>query len=141
MRGPLGNSRTGMTLTRISLQLWILTACTGTATAPPGQPSPAPGPASVTPVSTSLEETEAQLNEEIARADPGARGFVTAYYVNDRTAADLLMDWFRHQKGVASVRLQDGATRTHARGGREPGSGRGLPGRGNLVGARNREPT
>ena len=101
---------------RISLQLWILTACTGTATAPPGQPSPAPRPASVTPVTTTLEETEAQLKEEIARANRGARRFVTAYYVNDRTAADLLMDWFQRQRGVASLHLQEGVTRTHARG-------------------------
>lgn len=108
-----------MLLTRISFHLWVLTACTGgVATPPPGQPSPAPGPASVTPVATTLEDTEAQLKEEIARTDAGPtpQRFVTAYYVNDRTAADLLIDWFQRQKGVAAVRLHEGVTRTHARG-------------------------
>jgi hypothetical protein len=113
---PLGDSRTGMMLTRISLQLWIVTACTARGTLPPGQPSPAPGPASVTPVATTIEETEAQLKEEIPRTGSGIRRFVTAYYVNDRTAADLLMDWFQRQKGVASVRLQEETTRTHGHG-------------------------
>jgi hypothetical protein len=108
-----------MTLTRISLHLWILSACTGGTTTPrPAQPSPAAGPASVTPVATTLEETEAQLKEEIVRIgqEQAHRRFVTAYYVNDRTAADLLTDWFRRQKEVAAIGLHEGVTRTHARG-------------------------
>jgi hypothetical protein len=108
-----------MRLTRFSLQLWILTGCAGgMADPPPGQPSRGPGPTSVTPVATTLEETEAQLKEEIARAEPGhTQGrFVTAYYVNDRAGADLLIDWFQRQKGVAAARLHEGVTRTHARG-------------------------
>jgi hypothetical protein len=112
----MGKNRVAMTLTRISLQLWVLTACTGTATPPPGPPAPSAGPAPVTPVATTLEETEAHLRQEIARPDPGPRRFVTAYYVNDRTAADALIDWFQRQKGVASARLQESLTRTHARG-------------------------
>ena len=107
-----------MTLTRLSLQLWVLTACAGTTTAPPGGPSPTPGPSSVTPEATTLEETKVQLREEIAVTGPGepARRFVTAFYVNDRTAADLLIDWFQRQEGVAAVHLHDGVTRIHARG-------------------------
>jgi hypothetical protein len=107
-----------MTLTRISLQLWVLTACTGTTTSPPGRPSPAPAPTSVTPVTTTLEEIKVQLTEEIAITGPGEPGrrFVTAFYVNDRTAADLLIDWFQRQEGVAAVRLHEGVTRTNARG-------------------------
>jgi hypothetical protein len=107
-----------MTLTRLSLQLWVLTACAGTTTSPPGRPSPGPGPTSVTPVATTLEETKAQLTEEIAVTGPGEPGrrFVTAFYVNDRMAADLLIDWFQRQEGVAAVHLHDGVTRTHASG-------------------------
>jgi hypothetical protein len=107
-----------MTLTRISLQLWVLTACTGTTASPPGRPSPAQGPISVTPEATTLEETKVQLTEEIAITGPGepARRFVTAFYVNDRTAADLLTDWLHRQEGVAAVDLHEGVTRTHARG-------------------------
>ena len=106
-----------MTLTRFSFQLWVLTACATTTSAPPGRPSPAPAPA-VTPVATTLEETEVQLQEEIAVTGPGEPGrrFVTAFYVNDRTGADLLIDWFQRQKGVAAVRLQDGVRQAHARG-------------------------
>jgi hypothetical protein len=107
-----------MTPTRISLQLWVLAACTGTTTSPPGRPSPALGPTSVTPVATTLEETKVQLTEEIAITGPGEPGrrFVTAFYVNDRAAADLLIDWFQRQEGVAAVRLNEGVARTHARG-------------------------
>lgn len=72
----------------------------------------------MTPVATTLEETRVALTEEIAVTGPGEPGrrFVTAFYVNDRTAVDLLTDWFQRQKGVAAVRLHDGTTRTHARG-------------------------
>jgi hypothetical protein len=105
-----------MRLTRISLQLCVLAGCGGTATPPPGQPSAAPGPALAMPVATSLEETEAHLKDEITRNGSERRSFVTAYYVIDRTAADLLLDWFQRQEGVASARLQEGLTRTHARG-------------------------
>jgi hypothetical protein len=116
-----------MTATRISLHLWILSACTGaTAAPPPGQPSPAQGPAWVTPAATSLEQTESQLKEEIARRDhrPAHRRFVTAYYVNDRTAADLLTDLFRRRKEVSAVRLHEGLSRTHARGAGNRDAGR-----------------
>lgn len=75
------------------------------------------------PEPTTLEETEAQLNQEIARTGPGTRRLVTAYYVNDQTAADLLTDWFQRQKDVASVRLQDGATRTRVHGAGNPEEG------------------
>jgi hypothetical protein len=69
-------------------------------------------------VATTLEETEVQLQEEIAVTGPGEPGrrFVTAFYVNDRTAADLLIDWFQRQEGVAAVRLQDGVRQAEARG-------------------------
>jgi hypothetical protein len=67
-------------------------------------------------VATSLEDTEVHLKEEIERSDSGQRSFLTAYYVNDRTAADLLIDWFQRQEEVASARLQEDLTRTHARG-------------------------
>ena len=72
----------------------------------------------MTPVATTLEETEVQLKEEIAVTGPGEPGrrFVTAFYVNDRTAADLLIDWFQRHEGIAAVRLHEGVTRTHARG-------------------------
>jgi hypothetical protein len=70
----------------------------------------------VTPVATSLKDTETDLQEEVAGSDRGPRSFVTAYYVQDRAAADLLIDWFQRQKGVASARLDEGLTRTHARG-------------------------
>ena len=114
-----------MTLTRISLQLWVVTACTGTTISPPGRPSPSPGPTSVTPVATTLEETKVALTEEIAITGPGEPGrrFVTAFYVNDRTAVDLLADWFQRQEGVAAVRLHEGTTRTHARGEGSPEAG------------------
>jgi hypothetical protein len=108
-----------MTLIRISFQLWVLTACTGpVGSPPPGQPSPAETSSPATPVATTLEETESQLRRDLARTEPAhaPRSFITVYYVNDRTAADLLMDWFHRQKGVAAVRLHDTASRTQARG-------------------------
>ena len=59
-----------------------------------------------------------QLQEEIAVTGPGEPGrrFVTVFYVNDRTAADLLIEWFQRQEGVAAVRLHEGARRAQARG-------------------------
>lgn len=108
-----------MRLTRISLQLWVITACTGgVASPPPGQPSPRQSPPAAAPEATTLEETEVQLREEIARSTPMQRhrSFVTVYYVNDRTAADLLTDWFRRQEGVAAVRLHESASRTRVQG-------------------------
>jgi hypothetical protein len=69
-------------------------------------------------VATTLEQTKVELTEQIAITGPGEPGrrFITAYYVNDRAAADLLIDWFQRQDGVAAVRMHEGLARTHAGG-------------------------
>lgn len=108
-----------MTGRRILLQLWLVTACTGgVASPPPGQPSPRHSPPPAATETTTLEETEARLREDLERATPTQRrvSFVTVYYVNDRTAADLLTDWFRRQEDVAAVRLHESASRTRVQG-------------------------
>jgi hypothetical protein len=108
-----------MRLSQISLQLWLVTACTGgVASPPPGQPSPPQTPNAAAPEVTTLEETEAQLRADITRTTPTQphRRFVTVYYVNDRTAIDLFTDWFRRQQGVAAVRLNQSVSRTRAQG-------------------------
>jgi hypothetical protein len=108
-----------MTLTRLSLQLWILAACGGAAVSPqPGQPPPSPSPLPVAPVATTLEGTESQLREDLERAGSNQtdRRFVTTYYVNDRTGIDLLTDWFERQKGVAGVHLSDAVSQTRVQG-------------------------
>jgi hypothetical protein len=45
------------------------------------------------------------------------------YYVNDRTAVDLLTDWFRRQERVAAVRLHESVNRTRAQGAGSPEAG------------------
>jgi len=105
-----------MALGGIPLTLLLLTACSGAAAVPPGQPRSGPSPASATPTETTIEQTEAELNREVAGSEAGPRRIVTVYHVNDRSAVDLLMDWLRRQDGVASVRLEDGITRTRTGG-------------------------